>query len=99
MIDSFAADLKDSGVGANSILPSIIDTPANRSAMPGAYFEAWTKPENIARTILLLASDHAKVVHGAAIPGLQEQLKSSPCPCCRSGLPVRTGANDARRGL
>jgi NAD(P)-dependent dehydrogenase (short-subunit alcohol dehydrogenase family) len=68
MIDSLAADLKGSGVRANSILPSIIDTAANRSAMPGAHFAAWPKPEDIARVILFLASDDAKVIHGAAIP-------------------------------
>ena len=68
MIDSLAADLKGTGVRANSILPSIIDTPANRSAMPNADFATWPKPEDIAHVILFLASDNAKVIHGAAIP-------------------------------
>jgi NAD(P)-dependent dehydrogenase (short-subunit alcohol dehydrogenase family) len=68
MIDSLAADLKDTGVRANSILPSIIDTPANRQAMPKADFAAWPKPEEIARVILFLCSDEAKLIHGAAIP-------------------------------
>jgi len=68
MMDSLAADLKGSGVRANSILPSIIDTPANRIAMPAADFAAWPKPEDIAHVILFLASDSAKVIHGAAIP-------------------------------
>jgi NAD(P)-dependent dehydrogenase (short-subunit alcohol dehydrogenase family) len=68
MIDSLAADLKGSGVRANSILPSIIDTEANRKAMPGADFAKWPKPEEIARVILFLASDDARLVHGAAIP-------------------------------
>ena len=68
MMDSLAADLKGSGVRVNSILPSIIDTEANRKAMPGADFSKWPKPENIARVILFLCSDDAKVVHGAAIP-------------------------------
>ena len=68
MIDSLAADLKGTGVRANSILPSIIDTPANRSAMPDADFATWPKPEDIAHVILFLASDNAKVIHGAAIP-------------------------------
>jgi NAD(P)-dependent dehydrogenase (short-subunit alcohol dehydrogenase family) len=49
MIDSLAADLKGSGVRANSILPNIIDTEANRKAMPGADFAKWPKPEDIAR--------------------------------------------------
>jgi NAD(P)-dependent dehydrogenase (short-subunit alcohol dehydrogenase family) len=68
MMDSLAADLKGTGVRANSILPSIIDTQANRNAMPNADFATWPKPEDIAHVILFLASDSAKVIHGAAIP-------------------------------
>src|SRR6202047_2961917 len=68
MMDSLAADLKGTGVRVNSILPSIIDTEANRKAMPGADFAKWPKPEDIARVILFLCSDDAKVVHGASIP-------------------------------
>ena len=68
MMDSLAADLKGSGVRVNSVLPSIIDTPANRKAMPGADFTKWPKPEEIARVILFLCSDDARVIHGAAIP-------------------------------
>jgi len=68
MIDSLAADLKGSGVRANSILPSIIDTEANRKAMPDADHAQWPKPEEIARVILFLCGDDAKLVHGAAIP-------------------------------
>ena len=68
MIDSLAADLKDSGVRANTIMPSIIDTEANRKAMPDADHAKWPKPEEIARVILFLCSDDAKLVHGAAIP-------------------------------
>ncbi len=68
MMDSLAADLKGTGVRVNSILPSIIDTEANRKAMPGADFAHWPKPEDIAHVILFLCSDDAKVVHGAAVP-------------------------------
>ncbi|MBZ5575042.1 MAG: SDR family oxidoreductase [Acidobacteriia bacterium] len=68
LMDSLAADLKGSGVRVNSVLPSIIDTEANREAMPTANFAKWPKPEDIARVILFLASDDAKVIHGAAIP-------------------------------
>jgi NAD(P)-dependent dehydrogenase (short-subunit alcohol dehydrogenase family) len=68
MMDSLAADLKGTGVRVNSILPSIIDTEANRKAMPGADFSKWPKPEEIARVILLLCSEDANVIHGAAIP-------------------------------
>jgi NAD(P)-dependent dehydrogenase (short-subunit alcohol dehydrogenase family) len=68
MMDSLAADLKGTGVRVNSILPSIIDTEANRKAMPGSNFAKWPKPDDIARVILFLCSDDAKVIHGAAIP-------------------------------
>jgi NAD(P)-dependent dehydrogenase (short-subunit alcohol dehydrogenase family) len=68
MIDSLAADLKGTGVRANSILPSIIDTPANRKAMPKANFATWPKPEEIARVILFLCSDGAKLIQGASVP-------------------------------
>jgi NAD(P)-dependent dehydrogenase (short-subunit alcohol dehydrogenase family) len=68
MIDCLAADLKGTGVRANSIMPSIIDTAANRKAMPKADFAKWPKPEEIARVILFLCSDAAKLVQGAAVP-------------------------------
>ncbi len=68
LIDSLAADLKGTGIRVNSILPSIIDTKANRAAMPDADFSTWPKPEAIARVILFLCSDDATVVHGAALP-------------------------------
>ena len=68
MIDSLAADLKGTGVRANSILPSIIDTEANRKAMPKADFSKWPKPEEIARVVLFLCGDDAKLIRGAAIP-------------------------------
>jgi len=68
MIDSLAADLKGTGVRANSVLPSIIDTEANRKAMPKADFSKWPKPEDIAKMVLFLCSEDAKLINGAAIP-------------------------------
>ena len=68
LLDSLAVELKGAGVRVNSILPSIIDTEANRQAMPKADFAKWPKPEEIARVILFLCSDDAKVIHGAALP-------------------------------
>ena len=68
LMDSLAAEVKGSGVRVNSILPSIIDTEANRKAMPTADFSKWPKSADIARVILFLCSDEAKVIHGAAIP-------------------------------
>ena len=68
MMGSLAEDLKGTGIRANSVLPSIIDTEGNRRAMPQADFAKWPKPEDIAKLILFLASDDSKVVHGTAIP-------------------------------
>ena len=68
MMDSLAAEVKGTGVRVNSILPSIIDTEINRKAIPKADFAKWPKPEDIARVILFLCSDEAKVIHGAAVP-------------------------------
>jgi NAD(P)-dependent dehydrogenase (short-subunit alcohol dehydrogenase family) len=68
MFDSLAADLTGTGVRVNSVLPSIIDTEANRRAMPKADFTKWPKPEDIARVILFLCSADAKLIHGASVP-------------------------------
>ena len=68
MMDSLASDLTGTGVRVNSVLPNIIDTSANRKAMPKAEFAKWPKPEGIARVILFLCSADAKVIHGASIP-------------------------------
>jgi NAD(P)-dependent dehydrogenase (short-subunit alcohol dehydrogenase family) len=68
LMDSLAADLRGTNVRANSILPSIIDTEANRKAMPGADYAKWPKPDDLARVILFLCSEDAKLVHGAAVP-------------------------------
>lgn len=65
---SLANDLKGTGVRVNSILPSVIDTPANRKAMPKADFATWPKPEDLAAVILFLSSDAARAIHGANIP-------------------------------
>jgi NAD(P)-dependent dehydrogenase (short-subunit alcohol dehydrogenase family) len=68
LLDSLASELKGSGVRVNSILPSVIDTQANRQAMPKADFAKWPKPEEIALVILFLCSEEARVIHGAALP-------------------------------
>jgi NAD(P)-dependent dehydrogenase (short-subunit alcohol dehydrogenase family) len=69
--ESLAEELKDSGVTVNAVLPSIIDTPANRKDMPQADFSRWVKPEALARVILFLLSADAAPVTGAliAVPG------------------------------
>lgn len=62
--DEVAAD----GLRVNAIVPTTIDTPANREAMPDADFSAWTPPDKIARVVLWLASDAAAAVRGALVP-------------------------------
>ena len=68
LMNALAAETAGTGVRVNSVLPSVIDTPANRKSMPNADFAKWPKPEEIARVILFLCSDDATVIHGAAIP-------------------------------
>ena len=68
LMDSLAEELRGTGVRVNSVLPSVIDTEVNRRAMPKADFSKWPKPEDIARVILFLCSDDARVIHGAAVP-------------------------------
>jgi NAD(P)-dependent dehydrogenase (short-subunit alcohol dehydrogenase family) len=68
LLDTLATELTGTGVRVNTILPSIIDTPANRKAMPKADFAKWPQPDDIAKVILFLCSADAKLIHGAAIP-------------------------------
>ena len=68
MIDCLAQDVRGTGVRVNSVLPSIIDTEANRRAMPNGDFSKWPRPEEIARVILFLCTDEARLIHGGAIP-------------------------------
>ena len=56
------------GILVNAIAPSIIDTPANRAAMPKADHAAWPKPDQIAATIAFLASSDNQVTTGAIVP-------------------------------
>jgi NAD(P)-dependent dehydrogenase (short-subunit alcohol dehydrogenase family) len=68
IVESIAAEHDANGITANSILPSTIDTPQNRAAMPKADFSSWVTPAAIARVIAFLVSDDAAAVTGAAIP-------------------------------
>lgn len=68
LVRTIAAEVRNSGITANAVLPSVIDTPANRASDAGADYSKWVKPESIAGLILWLASDAADDVNGAAIP-------------------------------
>ena len=68
LTETTADEVKDYDINVNAILPSTIDTPANRRDMPNADFSKWVKPEAIARVIVFLASDDSKPISGAAIP-------------------------------
>ena len=63
-----AEELRDANITVNALLPSIIDTPANRAGMPDSDFSHWPKAEEIARVLLFIASDDARLISGAAIP-------------------------------
>ena len=63
-----AVEYKDDGIRCNAILPSVIDTPANRASMPKADHERWVKPAEIAGVIAHLLSDASSPTNGAAIP-------------------------------
>lgn len=68
LCESLAAELKDSGVNVNCVVPGIIDTPDNRRAMPDADRAGWVEPEAIADVAVFLVSNAARRVTGAAIP-------------------------------
>jgi NAD(P)-dependent dehydrogenase (short-subunit alcohol dehydrogenase family) len=67
-VRTLALEVRGTGVTANIVLPSVIDTPANREANPGADYSTWVTPESIAGLLVWLASDAAADVNGAAIP-------------------------------
>jgi NAD(P)-dependent dehydrogenase (short-subunit alcohol dehydrogenase family) len=68
LTQSLAEELKGERITVNAVLPSIIDTPANRVDMPKADFSAWVAPQDLAVVMLFLASEEAKAVTGALIP-------------------------------
>lgn len=68
LTESMAGELKEKGINVNCILPSVIDTPANRKAMPDADFGKWVRPEALAKVIGFLCSEAAEPIHGAALP-------------------------------
>lgn len=68
LTEALAAELRDRDITANAILPSVIDTPANRAGDPNADHSRWVAPDAIARVVLFLVGPDARIISGAAIP-------------------------------
>lgn len=68
LTEALAEELKDSHITVNAVLPSILDTAANRRDMPDADFQRWVSPAQLAQVILFLASDQASAITGALLP-------------------------------
>jgi NAD(P)-dependent dehydrogenase (short-subunit alcohol dehydrogenase family) len=68
LVESISEEVKEHNINVNCILPSTIDTEANRNAMPNSDSSKWVKTEDLANLVLFLCSDEAKVINGAAIP-------------------------------
>ena len=68
LTESLAAEVMDSGINVNCIMPSIMDTPMNRGAMPDEDHTRWVKTDDVAKVICFLTSDDASIINGAAIP-------------------------------
>ncbi|MCY1271993.1 2-(R)-hydroxypropyl-CoM dehydrogenase [compost metagenome] len=68
LTEAMSAELRDSNINVNCVLPSILDTPGNRKAMPGADPARWVHPQALAAVMLFLASDAASPIHGVSLP-------------------------------
>jgi NAD(P)-dependent dehydrogenase (short-subunit alcohol dehydrogenase family) len=68
LTEAMSAELKDRNINVNCVMPTIIDTPDNRAAMPDADGSRWVGPAALAEVIAFLASDAARAIHGASIP-------------------------------
>lgn len=68
LTESLSAELREQGINVNCVLPTIIDTPENRAAMPDADPARWVAPDDLAAVIAFLASPAARAIHGAALP-------------------------------
>jgi NAD(P)-dependent dehydrogenase (short-subunit alcohol dehydrogenase family) len=68
LVDALDAEYRRDGIRINAVLPSVIDTPANRAANPDDDFATWVHPDEIARVIRFLCSDDASVTSGAHVP-------------------------------
>jgi NAD(P)-dependent dehydrogenase (short-subunit alcohol dehydrogenase family) len=68
LTESMALELREKNINVNCVLPTVIDTPQNRAAMPQADPRKWIAPKDLASVIVFLASEGARAIHGAALP-------------------------------
>ena len=68
LTEAMAAELREKNINVNCVLPTVLDTPQNRAAMPDADPARWVAPADLAQVIVFLASDAARAVHGVALP-------------------------------
>jgi len=68
LVDALDVEYRDDGIRTNAVLPSVIDTPANRAAMPDADADTWVTPAQLAATIAFLCSPDSAATSGAHIP-------------------------------
>jgi NAD(P)-dependent dehydrogenase (short-subunit alcohol dehydrogenase family) len=68
LTEAMAAELREKDINVNCVLPTTLDTPVNRAAMPEADPRRWVLPDDLAEVILFLASSAARAIHGAALP-------------------------------
>ena len=68
LTQALAQEITDEKIWVNAVAPSVLDTPANRSAMPDAEHSRWVSPADLAEIIIFLASSANRVTRGAVIP-------------------------------
>ncbi|WOI54349.1 SDR family NAD(P)-dependent oxidoreductase [Parvularcula sp. LCG005] len=68
LTETLSEEVREHGVNVNAVLPTIIDTPANRNGMPDADPKSWVDPTRLAQVMCFLASDAAQDIHGALLP-------------------------------
>jgi NAD(P)-dependent dehydrogenase (short-subunit alcohol dehydrogenase family) len=68
LVDALDAEYRKDGIRINAVLPSVIDTPANRASMPDADVDTWVRPDQIGRVIRFLCSEDASITSGAHVP-------------------------------
>ena len=68
LTEAMAAELRNNNINVNCVLPTTLDTPENRAAMPNADPSRWVATDDLASVIVFLASERARAIHGAALP-------------------------------